>query len=196
MRSLRNWAMALGLSIVGLGFSNTAQAGFGGDALSVSLTVHTVGAADQIVWNNTPTVGGLGVELTGDSASSAVGSALAWSIDFQTSANSIILSVDNLANITDTVEPLLLVIDLIDNPDLAVYGAAIGAINTLGVGASDISWDADTITVSSNILNSVGPFGTLKVELVIVPEASTLVMMGIAATGLAGAVVARRRRNG
>ena len=193
MRSLRTWAVALGLSIVGLGFSNTAQAGFGGDALVVSLTVHTSGAADQIVWNNDATVGGPGVELTGDSASSAVGSSLAWSIDFDHTAGRVLLSVDNLAN---TVEPLLLVIDLIDDPNLALYGVQIGTVNTLGVAVGDISWDADTITVSSNILNAVGPLGTLKVELVIVPEASTLVMMGIAATGLAGAVVARRRRNG
>jgi hypothetical protein len=196
MRSLRTWAVALGLSIVGLGFSNTAQAGFGGDALVVSLTVHTSGAADQIVWNNDATIGGPGVELTGDSASSVPGSALGWSIDFEDTSGCFILSVDNLAGNADTVEPLLLVVDLINNPNLALYGVTIGGINTLGVAPGDISWDADTITVSSNILNAVGPFGTLKVELCIVPEASTFVMMGIAATGLAGAVVARRRRNG
>jgi hypothetical protein len=187
--------MALGLTVVGL-FSNTAQAGFGGDALVVSLTVHTTGAVDQIVWSSTPTVGGVGVELTGDSASSVPGSALSWSIDFATTGNFFTLSVDNLNSITDTVEPLLLVVDGIADPNLVLYGAAIGAINTLGVSPGDISWDADTITISSNILNSVGPFDTLKVQIVIVPEASTLVMMGIAATGIAGAVVARRRRNG
>jgi hypothetical protein len=197
MRSLRNWALALGVAAVGL-FSNTAMAGFVGDNLVVSLTVHTTGAADQIVWNNAPTVTGPGIELTGDSASSLPGSALGWSIDFNDTVNCFILSVDNLTPLTDTIAPLVFNVSGLAalHPDLAIYGATIGGINTLGVSPLDLTWTADTISINSNILNSIGPFDTLKVEICIVPEASTLVMMGIAATGLAGAVVARRRRNG
>ncbi|MBY0588962.1 PEP-CTERM sorting domain-containing protein [bacterium] len=196
MRSLRNWALALGVTVIGL-FSNTAMAGFGGDALNVTLTAHTVGATQHVVWNSVPTVGVLGIELTGTSQPFG-GNPLAWAVDFRTDSNCFVLSVDNLFPAGNTVDPVFFTVTGLaaGHPDLATFGATIGGINTLGVAPGDLSWTADSITISSAVLNAVPGFGTLKVEICIVPEASTLIMMGIAATGLAGAVVARRRRNG
>lgn len=183
----RHLAVALAATLVSVA---PALAGFGGDSLTVSLTVHTTGAADQTVFSLDPAVGGPGVELTGDSDPGALGDALAWSLDFD--GDCFTLTVTNSSGSAQPIGDLSLIVDDID---MALPGLTIG-LNTLGIGGGDISIVGDSIVISSTGLADVAALGSASVEICVVPEASTFVMMSIMAAGVAGGYVARRRRNG
>lgn len=190
--SFRLWAVALGVMAVFA--AAPAQAGFLGDSVSVSLTVHTTGAIDQIVWASTPAVVALGgPDLLGDSWPNGVTSPLLWDLDLEDLT--ITLTVLNPNLVPTTVEPMLFVISGLDAMPLA--SAAVNPfLNQFGISNAEISVAGDTLTVSSALLASVAAGGSLTTQIVltVVPEASSIVMTALMATGLVGGYVARRRR--
>lgn len=195
MKTFRNVALILGVAVLTVGVANQAKAGFLGDTVSVSLTVHTTGAIDQTVWSSTPAVVAPGgPELTGDSWPNGVGTPLAWELDLEDL--SILITVINptVTNGPTTIDPLLLTISGLDSDILA--GATVDSIiNGLGVAPADVSVFGDTLTVSSPVLNIL-PAGysslTTKINLA-VPEASS-VLMTLMAGSVAGGYLWRRRR--
>ena len=185
--SIRKWALALSMTVFGFGFVNQADAGFTGDTVSVSLTAHTTGAIDQVVFSgDTVTEPGA---IVGDSQPNGVILPLGWT--FSVSANTFTISVTNPNDVATTVQPLLLNVTGVDDPIANVY--IVGA-NTLGVNTGDISFTASTITVSSNLLSVLDGGGTLSTTFAVVPEASTFIMMSLVASGLAGGYMVRRRK--
>lgn len=192
MYTLRNWAIALGMSLLVLGVANRANAGFLGDTVSVSLTVHTAGATDQTVWSNDPAVIGAGVELTGTSSPGQGGDLLDWAIDLDDLT--ITLTVSNPNAVAWSVEPLILVISGLDAMPLT--SAVISTVvNDFGFTNAQLSIAGDTLTLTAPFgLNSVGPGVSLSSTIVLaVPEASSVVMM-LLAGGVAGGLAWRRRR--
>ena len=187
--SIRKWAIALSLTVFGFGFANQANAGFTGDTVSVSLTAHTSGAVDQVVFSgDSITEPG---SIVGDSTPYGASSPLSWT--FTLVGNTFTLNVSDINNIGPTsVDPLLLTITGIDS---AVTGVNIIGANTFGFAPGDIDFSTPgTITVSASTLAILAQGGTLETTFSVVPEASTFIMMSLVASGLAGGVIARRRK--
>lgn len=185
--SIRKWAVALSMAV--LGFAGTANAGFTGDTVSVSLTAHTSGAVDQVVFNNDPvTEPGA---IVGDSLPNGVSLPLSWT--FTLSGNTFTIAVSNPNAVATTVDPLTLSITGIDDPVANVY--IVGA-NTFGFNPGDISFTASTVTVSApgGTLAVLNGGDSLSTTFAVVPEASTFIMMSLVASGLAGGYVVRRRK--
>ncbi|MFO0947460.1 MAG: PEP-CTERM sorting domain-containing protein [Planctomycetota bacterium] len=192
MKTLRNWAVALGLSVLALGVANRAEAGFLGDTVSVSLTVHTAGATDQTVWSNDPAVIGSGVELTGTSSPGTGGDILNWAIDLDDLT--ITLTVTNPNAVAWSVDPLTLVISGLDAMPLT--SAVISTVvNDFGFTNAQLSIAGDTLTLyAPSGLNLVNASSSLSSTIVLaVPEASSVVMM-LLAGGVAGGLAWRRRK--
>lgn len=181
--SLRTWALALAL----VGFASAANAGFTGDTVSVSLTAHTSGAIDQVVFNNDSISDG--DAMLGNSQPNGVVTPLLWV--FSLSGNTFTLSVTNLNTESTTVDPLTLTITGIDSP---VTGVSILGPNDFGFVPGDISFTSSTITVSAGAGElAILPGGTeLTTTFQVVPEASTLMMVSLAACGVIGGYVVRR----
>jgi hypothetical protein len=193
MIPLRNWRLGLALSALVLGSVGTANAGYLGDSITVSLTVHTTGAIDQDVWSSTPAVVVPGSILGGDSWPNGVSAPLLWElVGLGADPDCFLLSVLNPNAVATTVDPLLLVITGLDA--MPVGGVVLGGINTMGVLPSDLSYTGSSVTISSLILAPLAPGGSLAVEFCIVPEVSSLAMMAFAVSGIAGGVFWRRRR--
>ncbi|MBX9655511.1 PEP-CTERM sorting domain-containing protein [bacterium] len=187
MMAFRKWAVALSMAV--LGFAGTANAGFTGDTVSVSLTAHTSGASDQVVFNNDPvTEPGA---IVGDSLPNGVSTPLSWT--FALSGNTFTITVSNPNAVATTVDPLALSITGIDAP---VSGVFIVGSNDFGFVPGDISFTASTISVSApgGSLAILGAGSSLSTTFQVVPEASTLIMMSLVASGLAGGYVVRRRK--
>lgn len=204
-RSLRSWCYGIAISFVSLGLVGNANADFLGDDVTVSLTVHTTGAVDQDVWSSdTETIGAL-VEFAGDSEPAGAGAPLLWNLDFDDNC-CFTLSVEdvNLVGPT-TVDPLVFTVTFADNtnwiaglPGGSLAGnVIIGAPNDFGFLAGDISVAGNTITISvpGGALAGLPLGGTLSTEFCVVPEVSSIAMMTLAATGMAGGIFWRRRRS-
>jgi hypothetical protein len=188
-----------------LGLVNNANAAFLGDDVTVSLTVHTTGAVDQVVWSSqTETIGYL-VEYAGDSQPAGAGAPLLWNLDFDPSDCCFVLAVEDVNGVgPTTVDPLLLTITFADNTGwLAALGGdlsglvQIGGINTFGFLPGDISASGNSITISvpAGALAVLANGGVLVTEFCIVPEASSIMLTVLAASGVAGGVFWRRRRS-
>lgn len=191
MFTLRRIALALGVSALVLS-AGQAKAGFLGDSVSVSLTVHTTGAVDDTVFSNDPAIVG-GAPLVGTSEPNGTGYPLNWSVDLQDL--SILLTVSNPGGVATTVDPLLLTVSGLDSDTLV--GATIGALNDFGFTNADLTVGVDSVTLSvpGGVLALLGAGGTLQTQInLAVPEASSVIMTMMA--GLAGGgYLWRRRRN-
>lgn len=204
-RCVRSWCYGVALTFVSLGLVGNAHAGFLGDDVTVSLTVHTTGAVDQVVWSSqTETIGFL-VEYSGDSQPAGAAAPLLWNLDFSPLDCCFVLAVEDVNNVgPTTVDPLLLTISFADNTGwLTLLGGnlnglvQIGGINTFGFLPGDISASGNTITISvgAGALNVLANGGTLVTQFCIVPEASSIMLTVLAASGVAGGVFWRRRRS-
>lgn len=196
MLSVSRRCFGIALSTLVLGLAGNANAGYLGDSITVSLTVHTTGAIDQNVWSSTPAVVVAGPILAGDSWPNGVGSPLLWTLDGLDVTggypDSFLLSVSNPNGVGTTVDPLLFSITGLDN--MVVGGVTLGPINTLGVLPGDVSFTGSSVSISSAALSAIGAGGSLAVQINIVPEVSSLAMMALAVSGIAGGVFWRRRR--
>lgn len=190
MNTFRRIAFVLGVTALAL-TAGQAKAGFLGDNVSVSLTVHTTGAVDQTVFAADPAVVG-GPALLGTSEPSNTGYPLNWSLDLQDLT--ILLTVSNPGGVATTVDPLLLTVSGLDADTLV--GATIGSPNTFGFVNADLSVFGDTLTLSvpAGVLAILGAGGTLQTQIVLaVPEASSVIMTMMAGLGGAGYLWRRRR---
>lgn len=194
MYSVTRRCLGIALStLVVLGLAGNASAGYLGDSITVSLTVHTTGAIDQDVWSSTPAIVTPGPILIGDSWPNGVASPLLWSLDgIGPDPTCFLLTVLNPNGVSTTIDPLLLTITGLDA--MPVGGVVLGGINTMGVSPLDLSFGFDSVTINSPVLAVLGPGGALQVEFCIVPEVSSLAMMALAVSGIAGGVFWRRRR--
>jgi hypothetical protein len=189
--AIRKLAIALSLTVLGLGFVSTANAGFTGDTVGVSLTAHTTGAIEHTVFTG-QTVTGDGANLIGQSWPNGVGAPLTWS--YSQTGDTFKLIVQNLANgVPTTVDPL----DL----HLSTTGSfSIGGVNIIsdsfGLTPANISFTGNSIDISAaaGTLNILPPGGSLAATFQVVPEASTFIMMSLVASGLAGGYMVRRRK--
>jgi hypothetical protein len=185
-------ALALGVSALVLG-AGQAKAGFTGDSVTVSLTVHTTGAVDQDVFSNDPAVVGAGIELTGTSEPNGTGYPLDWSVDLDDL--SILLTVSNPGGVATTVDPLVLTVSGLDSDTLV--GATIGALNDFGFSNGDLAVGVDFVTLSvpGSVLAILGAGGTLQTQInLAVPEASSVIMTMMAGL-MGGGYLWRRRRS-
>lgn len=175
--------------------AGSAQAGFIGDTVSVDLTVHTTGATDQTVFSSDlATIGSPVVELTGVSDPDSPGDQLVWTLDLDDDTITLVVHDINTADLLD-VGPVHLDVNGLDA--MAFSGVNV-ILDEFGFGLGDITFGSDWVSVDSlgglNLIPSGGTL-TLVLQLVTVPEPSSLALAGMAMFGLAVAAVRRKRRS-
>lgn len=195
MSRTKTWfALLLGaVCALALGSADSARAGFIGDTVSVDLTAHTTGAADQTVFSgDLATIGSPVVELTGVSDPDTAGDQLVWTLDLDDLT--ITLTVDDYNGVGPVdIGPLHLDINGLDQ--MNVQGLSV-IQDDFGFGLGDITFTASSVSVDSlGGLALIPSNGQLKLVLsIIVPEPSTLALAGMAGLGLAIAAYRRKRR--
>lgn len=193
-RSLRAFFLAVATTLIGLGSANAA---FLGEEVTVSMTVHTTGATDQIVWSNEVQSIGFLVEYAGDSVPDAAPAPLLWNLDFDPETCCFTLSVEDVNQIGPTsVDPLLLTIKFATT-DLS-GGVFLSGANTFGFLPGDISVVGQTVTISvgADSLANLDKGGALvsRFCIAVIPEASSIAMLAMAGVTVAGGAFLRRRR--
>ena len=187
--AIRKLAIALSLTV--LGFVSTANAGFTGDTVGVSLTAHTTGATEHTVFTG-QTVTGDGATLLGTSQPTGLAAPLNWT--YTQSGNTFTLIVQDLANAGPTsVDPLDLNLSLTGS--FSVAGVNIIS-DSFGLSPANISFTGNSIEIyaPAGTLNILPAGGSLAATFQVVPEASTFIMMSLVASGLAGGYMVRRRK--